>query len=791
MNHLSIKPIPDFDKLGNNAYLLVLALILFIEIIVFKNYFFEKVYCSLSQGADAYVQYYPFEYHTADYIAKYGIPKWSFSVGMGQNLFQFVLHDPFDIFFYYLPGKDYILYCRLYKELAKILLCGLIFFFYLKTLKLSNYTSLIGSLLFAFCSFVIVAGGVWYMFSFEAFNLALLLLAFELLFSKQKWHLFPIAVFLIGVSMPFNLYLYGFFLACYAVLRHLQTGAFNFKKLGALFLKMAGLGMVGLLLSGPFLIENTLGLFESPRVNGGSSLVSSLSSAPVFGVIDKFQLGTCVMRFFSSDMLGSENAFKGWLDYLDAPEFYCGLPCLLLMPQVFQFLDKRVRLVFIVFLTLWLLPLIFPYFRQAFWLFTADYYRTYSFFVSLVFLYYSLLALEFIVQQKKINRVVLISTMVVLFVLINYPFFNTDIINHHVSFFVMGILIVYGLILYLIPKQKNPVYLKWVFLVAVAGELIYLSAISVNGKDVYTYSDLSQKKGYNDYTVDAVNYIKQNDKTFYRIDKSYPSGHFISARSLDDGMAQGYYGTSCFSSFNQEYYINYLELMGLINKNDEWSTRFARGLFPYHILEAENSVKYILTHTMNPSLPVYFDSLTQVGNVKILRNKFALPMGYTYTYFMKESSFNLLSFNQKNFVSIRTCVIKDGDVNKVSGLKDFDLNYTGSIGTVNWQEDFKALKNDTLAINQFSQNFIIGSINVNEDKIMYLSIPYDAGWKLKVDGQPTDKIILNGGMTGVMLKKGNHTIELNYDLPFFNIGLLMSLLGILIYLGFWFYTSKR
>ncbi len=786
---MSIKPIPDFDKLGNKAYLLVLALILFIEIIVFKNYFFEKAYCFKDVGGDAYNQYYPFQYHTADYIAKYGIPKWSFSVGMGQSLFQFVLRDPFDIFLY-VAGKDHIIHLIVFKELAKILLSGLIFFFYLKALKLSNFTAITGCLLFAFCGYIIV-GGVWndFLFSFSALNMALLLLAFELLFSKKKWYLFPIAFFLIGVSMPLNVYLFGLFIACYAVLRHLQTGTFNFKKLGSLFLKMIGLGIIGLLVSAPFLIENTLGLFVNPRVIGSSSLVSSLSSEPMFNVIDKFHLGICVMRFFSIDILGGQNNSKGWFFYFEAPMFYCGLNCLLLMPQVFQFLNKRVRVVFIVFITVWLLPIIFPYFRQAFWLFSGDYYRTYSLFVALVFLYYSLIALEFIVQQRKINRVVLVTTVIILFILINFPFFNTNIIDSHVSYFVMGMLIVYGLVLFFIPKQKNPVYLKLIFMIAVVGELIYLSGISVNERDAYTFSDLSQKKYYNDYSVDAVNYLKQHDKSFYRIDKSYGSAYDICQgynKSLDDGMAEGYYGTSCYNSFNQMYYINYLELMGLVNKTVE-STIRPKGLFSYHTLEAENSVKYNLTHTMNHRSSIYFDSLTQIGDVKILRNKFVLPLGYTYNYFMKESNFNSLSFAQKNYVSVRTCVIKDKDVNKVSGLKEF----TGNISAYNLEEDIKALKNDTLAVNQFSENYITGTINLNEDKMMYLSIPYDRGWKLKVDGQPTNKIILDDGMTGVMLEKGNHTIELNYELPFITIGLMLSLLGILIYIGFWFYTRQK
>ena len=67
--------------------------------------------------------------------------------------------------------------------------------------------------------------------------------------------------------------------------------------------------------------------------------------------------------------------------------------------------------------------------------------------------------------------------------------------------------------------------------------------------------------------------------------------------------------------------------------------------------------------------------------------------------------------------------------------------------------------------------------------MMYLSVPNDAGWTLKVDGQKRDKIILDGGMTGIMLTKGRHTIEMAYNLRYFTKGLYICLFGLLLYAG--------
>jgi uncharacterized membrane protein YfhO len=792
---VTANPAKDFfNTLGNKAPLFVLAIILLICFVVFKDYMlFEKAYYFKDMGSDSENYSYPNLYNTANYIALHGIPKWSFNFGMGQNIFPFFLRDPFDIFLY-IGGKDHIFYATIYKEVTKILLGGLVFYYYLKMLKVSDYATIIGSLFYAFCGFTILGSG-WQIFTFEAFNMALLLLSFEKLFTQKKWYLFPVSIFLIGISQPFNFYVYGFFLAAYALLRHFQTHAFTAKKVAATFLQMIGLGIIGILMSAPLMIEIIYQILESPRGSGTNSYASVLSSTPLFSISDPLQLGTSVMRFFSSDLLGSGTGFKGWTNYLEAPLFYCGLPCLLLMPQVFQFLEKKTKLIFIIFISIWILPIIFPYFRRAFWLFTGDYYRSYSFFVAFFFIYYSLMALDQITRKHKINLIVLIVTVVVLFGLLNYPFFeDKEIINPVIFVFVSIMLVVYGALLFFLGKEGSPGYLKYIFFAAIVCELAFLSRFTVNDRDAVTAEELSTRADYNDYTIDALKYLKQIDGSFYRIDKTYassPAMHF----SLNDGMAQNYHGTSGYSPFNQQYYIYYLQLMGISNKNVEIESRWALGLSSRPILESENRVKYILAKTtINPLWTIVCDQIATFGDVKVYRNKYVLPVGYTYSRFMKESAFENLSILQKDLTSLKTFVLKDADVGKAAGLSEFTLTDTTSAAAFNanvYRQCVNDLSNDTLVVTKFDETLLTGAIDAREQKMMYLSIPYDAGWTLKVDGQKTDKIILDAGMTGVMLSKGHHTIEMKYDLRFFKTGLLLFLLGLLLYGGLWYYLKQK
>ena len=204
---------------------------------------------------------------------------------MGQNIFGGFLRDPFELISF-LSGPSSMPRIMIFVELIKVVLSGVIFYLFLKTLKVSNFAATVGSLLFSFCGFMIV-GACWYFFTYEAFNIALLLLAFERLFQKNRWFLFVVAIFLIALSTPSNLYSFGLFLASYAIFRGFQDPDFTIKKLALLFGRMIFFGAIGLLLCAPLLIETLMYMLESPRGSGENSYVSKLMGEPMFHIIEK------------------------------------------------------------------------------------------------------------------------------------------------------------------------------------------------------------------------------------------------------------------------------------------------------------------------------------------------------------------------------------------------------------------------------------------------------------------------------------------------------------------------
>jgi uncharacterized membrane protein YfhO len=74
----------------------------------------------------------------------------------------------------------------------------------------------------------------------------------------------------------------------------------------------------------------------------------------------------------------------------------------------------------------------------------------------------------------------------------------------------------------------------------------------------------------------------------------------------------------------------------------------------------------------------------------------------------------------------------------------------------------------------------VGDITLDNNKLLFLSIPYDKGWHVKVDGKAANIEKVTIGFMGIFLNKGFNTVELQYTPPFLIAGMAVSLLSIII-----------
>src|SRR5262249_32478671 len=150
---------------------------------------------------------------------------------------------------------------------------------------------------------------------------------------------------------------------------------------------------------------------ESPRVGGNVSYAPSLRSQRVLALATPGELSSVALRLFSNDLQGTGSNFRGWGNYLEAPILYVGLITLLTAPQFLVSLKKRPRRVYLGLTIICIVGLMFPYWRSAFWGFTGNYYRTFSFFVSLLILFLGVRGLSAIDQESVFRTKVLVVTL--------------------------------------------------------------------------------------------------------------------------------------------------------------------------------------------------------------------------------------------------------------------------------------------------------------------------------------------------------------------------------------------
>ncbi len=96
---------------------------------------------------------------------------------------------------------------------------------------------------------------------------------------------------------------------------------------------------------------------------------------------------------------------------------------------------------------------------------------------------------------------------------------------------------------------------------------------------------------------------------------------------------------------------------------------------------------------------------------------------------------------------------------------------------------YSILSEQQMLTEEFDDTYIKGRFTAEKDSLLYTSIPYDAGWKVYIDGErvPEDSIVKVGeSLLGVKVQKGNHSVEFKYEVPALYEGALISIITALI-----------
>lgn len=115
-------------------------------------------------------------------------------------------------------------------------------------------------------------------------------------------------------------------------------------------------------------------------------------------------------------------------------------------------------------------------------------------------------------------------------------------------------------------------------------------------------------------------------------------------------------------------------------------------------------------------------------------------------------------------------------------LSDFSVV---SLNFKRFERDYALSKVSSFNNVKSSGNSITANLTVNKQKpYLFTSIPYSSGWTIKVDGKKVKSVQTGNYFLGssTPLKAGKHKVELYYIPPFFLLGSIITLFGIVVVL---------
>ena len=214
------------------------------------------------------------------------------------------------------------------------------------------------------------------------------------------------------------------------------------------------------------------------------------------------------------------------------------------------------------------------------------------------------------------------------------------------------------------------------------------------------------------------------------------------------------------------------------------------------IADSNNGRLNLLFQRTESEFDVVFEfNVQEAGDYyfELFEDPFLVVSVYSNDTFIKESDYLSNGIINLGFVSPED-KIKIVLSNKKDDL-DVDSNVTNMfvrIGLVNpnvYNEMVSILSKNPMNLESFHDTYIKANVNLADNQILFTTIPYDEGWHVYEDGKEIQKQRVAGAFIGLDLGKGKHNLEFKYTTEGFYVGLLISIVGWIIF-GVLFIYSK-
>jgi uncharacterized membrane protein YfhO len=372
------------------------------------------------------------------------------------------------------------------------------------------------------------------------------------------------------------------------------------------------------------------------------------------------------------------------------------------------------------------------------------------------------------------------------------------------------------------------------------------AAALITGLDnQFRYRLASEYKAFREENAPLIEYLRQEDDSFHRIEKTY-------SYNLNDSLGMGYKGVTHYSSNFNAKLMEFNRSLGLAQN---WIWNGYAGSTP--LTDSLYDIKYILSKS---AMPNDYNRVVFSGEAVVYGNPYDLPIAFFsggpinhidlngYDYFrnqnnlinalcgydagcfvpvkyldvtIPESGMTEFSFTAENDYPIYLSFPAwnnsggalyingryasnyfTGDDNHIHYAGQFDpgaeiiigfdtdVTELGLLGAYIYYLDMDKLDQATDRLKKgglynitYRRSHIEAQVDAPTDGVMFTSIPYDKGFMLKVDGKKAVYGSLNDTFLIFNIDKGSHTVEISFIPQGFIVGLCLSVFSLLFFIA--------
>ncbi len=586
----------------------------------------------------------------------FSVPLWDFGIGAGGDVLTtfnyYGLGDPLCLLSIFVP-EAYTAYLYDFLIVFRLYLAGLSFSAFCFYMKRGRFETMIGAFAYAFCGYGLYAGSRHPFFLMPMIMFPLMLVGAERILKGKSPVLFIITVFMSAFINFYFFYMLVILTFLYVLARVLTDREMRKVKI---FFKLLGkfllFGVIGVLMACLILVpvlKVFLGNGRTDIVRGGSGLFNDLRYYSM--LISRFTT-------YSIPGIWSVTGF---------------IPILLL--SVFLLFKKKgeylyLKILFVVFTIILCVPFL-ARIMNGFAYASNRWIWGYAFLLSFIFV---LMFKPLFALSKKEKKYLLACTAVYLAVciLVSYSF-NTSMVAQYLILCAL-------LVIFLSAKElftaKSQVRIK--------GVVAFLCLISIIFNSLLCYSGL-----YSDYMDEFVNVKKayelisesvgvqmkdEMDEEFCRFEQYE---NYVRNPSVVDKTN----GVSFYWSLTDNFVGDYLKETGSVKYTDYDFQHFNKMT----VHDALFAVKYYFTKTPEQFTPYGYEFVKTVetadGEYSVFENKYALPLGFTYSDYMTRGEYSKLS-NAEKLEALTSNILLEEEVSgydkNTYSLTSKKLDYTVS-----------------------------------------------------------------------------------------------------------------